>query len=91
MGGGFSLGDRAQIVGVVGIDPGLRRTGWEIINSDGVRLGYVACGSVCSDDAQALGVRLRQLFDGLQEVLARLSPVEAAIERPSSTATPPRR
>ena len=56
---------------------GLRRTGWGIIDSDGVRLAYVACGSVCSDDGETLGVRLRQLFDGLQEVLARLSPVEA--------------
>jgi crossover junction endodeoxyribonuclease RuvC len=66
---------------IVGIDPGLRRTGWGIIDSDGVRLVYVACGSVCSDNGEALGVRLRQLFDGLSEVLARLAPAEAAIEQ----------
>ena len=47
----------------------------------GSRLGFVACGSVVSDETEALGVRLRQLFDGLQEVLARLAPVEAAIEQ----------
>src|SRR5215475_7787631 len=70
-----------EAIRIIGIDPGLRRTGWGIIDSDGVRLAYVACGSVCSDDGEALGVRLRQLFDGLQEVLARLSPVEAAIEQ----------
>src|SRR5512146_2356681 len=70
-----------EAIRIIGIDPGLRRTGWGIIDSDGVRLVYVACGSVCSDDGAALGVRLRQLFDGLQEVLARLSPVEAAIEQ----------
>ena len=70
-----------EAIRIIGIDPGLRRTGWGIIDSDGVRLAYVACGSVCSDDSEALGVRLRQLFDGLQEVLARLSPVEAAIEQ----------
>jgi crossover junction endodeoxyribonuclease RuvC len=70
-----------EAIRIIGIDPGLRRTGWGIIDSDGVRLAYVACGSVCSDDAAALGLRLRQLFDGLQEVLARLSPVEAAIEQ----------
>jgi len=46
-----------------------------------VRLAFVACGSVISDDGEPLGVRLRQLFDGLQEVLARLSPLEAAIEQ----------
>ena len=70
-----------EAIRIIGIDPGLRRTGWGIIDSDGIRLAYVACGSVCSDDGAALGVRLRQLFDGLQEVLARLSPVEAAIEQ----------
>jgi crossover junction endodeoxyribonuclease RuvC len=65
---------------IVGIDPGLRRTGWGVIDTDGVRLGYVACGSVSSDTASSLGMRLRQLFDGLSQVLAQLAPVEAAIE-----------
>ncbi|HYB05993.1 MAG TPA: crossover junction endodeoxyribonuclease RuvC [Methyloceanibacter sp.] len=70
-----------EAIRIIGIDPGLRRTGWGIIDSDGVRLAFVACGSVISDDGEPLGVRLRQLFDGLQEVLARLSPLEAAIEQ----------
>jgi len=70
-----------EAIRIIGIDPGLRRTGWGIIDSDGVRLAFVACGSVISDDGEVLGVRLRQLFDGLQEVLARLSPLEAAIEQ----------
>src|SRR5712691_3620247 len=54
---------------IIGIDPGLRRTGWGVIDYDGVRLGFVACGSVVSDETEGLGLRLRQLFDGLQEVL----------------------
>ena len=66
---------------IVGIDPGLRRTGWGVIDTDGVKLGYVACGSVSSDSNGSLGHRLRQLFDGLTEVLAALSPEEAAIEQ----------
>jgi len=66
---------------IIGIDPGLRRTGWGVIDYDGVRLGFVACGSVESDQAESLGVRLRQLFDGLSQVLARLEPKEAAIEQ----------
>ena len=66
---------------IIGIDPGLRRTGWGVIDTDGVRLGYVACGSVGSDSGGSLGDRLRQLFDGLSEVLTTLSPVEAAIEQ----------
>ncbi|HLC09139.1 MAG TPA: crossover junction endodeoxyribonuclease RuvC [Methyloceanibacter sp.] len=66
---------------IIGIDPGLRRTGWGVIDYDGVRLGFVACGSVQSDQAESLGVRLRQLFDGLSLVLAQLEPSEAAIEQ----------
>jgi len=71
----------ATTIRIIGIDPGLRRTGWGVIDHDGVRLGFVACGSVVSDEAETLGVRLRQLFDGLQAVLARLAPEEAAIEQ----------
>jgi crossover junction endodeoxyribonuclease RuvC len=70
-----------KAIRIIGIDPGLRRTGWGVIDSDGARLVYVACGSVVSDDAESLGERLRQLFDGLSEVLARLQPLEAAIEQ----------
>jgi crossover junction endodeoxyribonuclease RuvC len=66
---------------IIGIDPGLRRTGWGVIDTDGVRLGFVACGAVVSDDGESLGARLRQIYDGLQAVLARLDPVEAAIEQ----------
>jgi len=66
---------------IVGIDPGLRRTGWGVIETDGVKLGYVACGSVSSDAAGSLGHRLRQLFDGLSQVLNELAPGEAAIEQ----------
>ena len=73
--------ERPGRVRIVGIDPGLRRTGWGVIDTDGVRLGFVACGSVISDDAESLGARLRQIFDGLQDVLARLEPMEAAIEQ----------
>ncbi|MGV1014243.1 MAG: crossover junction endodeoxyribonuclease RuvC [Methyloceanibacter sp.] len=69
------------MIRIVGIDPGLRRTGWGVIDSDGSRLGFVACGSVVSDNAETLGPRLRQIFDGLQAVLAELAPAEAAIEQ----------
>jgi crossover junction endodeoxyribonuclease RuvC len=70
-----------QPIRIIGIDPGLRRTGWGVIDSDGVRLGFVGCGSVVSDDVESLAFRLRQLFEGLQDVLSRLQPAEAAIEQ----------
>ncbi|MGB2933394.1 MAG: crossover junction endodeoxyribonuclease RuvC [Methyloceanibacter sp.] len=76
-----ALAKTMRSIRIIGIDPGLRRTGWGVIDYDGVRLGFVACGSVVSDESESLGTRLRQLFDGLQAVLARLSPGEAAIEQ----------
>jgi crossover junction endodeoxyribonuclease RuvC len=66
---------------IIGIDPGLRRTGWGVVESDGAGLRFIACGSVVSDETESLGVRLRQIFDGLSRVLAELAPVEAAIEQ----------
>jgi len=39
---------------ILGIDPGLRRTGWGVIDIDGNRLIFVACGSVASDDKAAV-------------------------------------
>ena len=68
-------------VRIIGIDPGLRRTGWGVVESDGAGLRFVACGSVVSDETESLGARLRQIFDGLSRVLAELAPVEAAIEQ----------
>jgi crossover junction endodeoxyribonuclease RuvC len=70
-----------EAIRIIGIDPGLRRTGWGVIETDGVRLAFISCGSVVSDDAETLGLRLRQIFDGLSEVLAKLRPTEAAIEQ----------
>lgn len=66
---------------IIGIDPGLRRTGWGVIDTNGVKLGFIACGSVSSDAAEDLGVRLRQIFDGLSNVLERMTPAEAAVEQ----------
>ena len=68
-------------VRIIGIDPGLRRTGWGVVDADRGRLSFVACGSVVSDETESLGARLRQIFDGLTRVLAELAPLEAAIEQ----------
>jgi crossover junction endodeoxyribonuclease RuvC len=68
-------------VRIIGIDPGLRRTGWGVVDADRGRLHFVACGSVVSDETESLGARLRQIFDGLSRVLAELAPVEAAVEQ----------
>ena len=65
---------------IIGIDPGLRRTGWGIIESDGVRLVYVASGMITSDADDSLAFRLRELYQGLTSVIATLQPGEAAVE-----------
>ena len=69
-----------MVIRIIGIDPGLRRTGWGIIESSGTRLSYIACGTVTSDAAEALCQRLAALFAGLDAVLIRWQPHEAAVE-----------
>lgn len=68
------------VIRIIGIDPGLRRTGWGIIETDGVRLSYVASGGVTSDAKDDLAYRLRALFEGVTSVIATWKPVEAAVE-----------
>ena len=65
---------------ILGIDPGLRRTGWGVIAVEGTKLGFVASGLVVSADKDPLALRLRALHAGLTEVVARWSPDEAAVE-----------
>ena len=65
---------------VIGLDPGLRNTGWGIIDVAGNRISYVADGTVRSPKAESLAVRLRALHDGLAEVLTLYEPDEAAVE-----------
>ena len=70
----------AQSIRIIGIDPGLRRTGWGIVEADGVRLAYVASGLITSNADDDLAYRLRELYEGLVAVIASFSPQEAAVE-----------
>lgn len=65
---------------VIGIDPGLRRTGWGVVDVDGARLSHVANG-VCQSEGAELAERLRSLYDALTRVLAAWSPDTAAVEQ----------
>ena len=69
-----------QAIRILGLDPGLRRTGWGVIESDGVRLIYVASGVVTSDADDDLAYRLRALYEGVSGIIATYKPVEAAVE-----------
>ena len=65
---------------VLGVDPGLRRTGWGVIETIGNRLTFIASGTVTSDNRKTLAERLVQLHDGLTDIVRRLEPQEAAVE-----------
>ena len=65
---------------IIGIDPGLRRCGWGIIESEGNRLRFVAAGTITPAVDIGLPQRLRALFDGLSETIQRYAPEEAAVE-----------
>ena len=65
---------------IIGIDPGLRRTGWGVVEILGNALHFVAAGTVRSDDKQELATRLCQLHDGLAGVIRDTAPAEAAVE-----------
>jgi len=67
-------------VRILGIDPGLRFTGWGVVESEGSRLRFIAAGTVKSDAKADLATRLTQLHDGLQDVLRAQTPDEAAVE-----------
>jgi crossover junction endodeoxyribonuclease RuvC len=67
-------------VRIIGIDPGLRNTGWGIVESEGSRLIYVADGAVHSDADLPLAERLLQIHEQLISVLKEFAPDEAAIE-----------
>jgi crossover junction endodeoxyribonuclease RuvC len=79
--GGAITGFMGRPIRILGIDPGLRRTGWGVIVADGNRLIYVACGSACPDDARPLGERLVTLHDELTRVVDTFRPDEAAVEQ----------
>ncbi|MCB1384950.1 MAG: crossover junction endodeoxyribonuclease RuvC [Nitratireductor sp.] len=70
----------AETIRIIGIDPGLRRTGWGVIDSVGNTLRFVAAGTVVSDAARDLASRLKQLHDGLAGVVHSSLPQEAAVE-----------
>ena len=66
---------------ILGIDPGLRVTGYGVIAVDGNTLTYVACGCIRSDASEALPERLRVIVQDIGTVIARENPTEVAVEK----------
>ncbi|HQY45676.1 MAG TPA: crossover junction endodeoxyribonuclease RuvC [Usitatibacteraceae bacterium] len=66
---------------ILGIDPGLRVTGFGVVDREGQRLAYVTSGCVRTRDADEMAARLATLLEGLGEVIAANRPDEVAIEK----------
>jgi crossover junction endodeoxyribonuclease RuvC len=69
-------------VRILGIDPGLQCTGFGVVDAEGAQLHYVASGTIQTSpkDGALLPARLKILFDGINEVVARYQPAVAACE-----------
>ena len=67
---------------ILGIDPGLRTTGFGLVDVDGSELSYVASGTITTThlDKDLLPERLKVIFDGIREVVARYEPDAATVE-----------
>jgi crossover junction endodeoxyribonuclease RuvC len=65
---------------LLGIDPGLRFTGWGVLEAEGNRLRHVADGVIATESTDDVPSRLKMLDDALAEILARYAPAEAAVE-----------
>src|SRR5882757_9442755 len=76
---------------ILGLDPGLRHTGWGVIACEGSRLVHVAHGVVSPSDSAPFAERLLHLFEQICDVISTHRPDEAAVEEvfvnmnPSST------
>ena len=65
---------------LIGLDPGLRFTGWGVVESSGNRLRHVADGVIATDGDETVPNRLRALHDALMALLREHDPREAAVE-----------
>jgi crossover junction endodeoxyribonuclease RuvC len=69
-----------SLIRIIGIDPGLRRTGWGVVEITGNRLGFLGCGSVTTREQDGLAERLLAIHDGLARIVDEFRPHEAAVE-----------
>lgn len=70
----------AELTRIIGIDPGLRHTGWGVIETCSNKLSFIASGTVDTDSAMDLAGRLKALYEGLVGIIETHSPDEAAVE-----------
>ena len=69
-----------MMIRVLGLDPGLRNTGWSILEKDGSKIRFIAAGVLHSNEENALPERLVELHQGVLKIIESYEPDEAAIE-----------
>ena len=65
---------------ILGIDPGLRSTGFGVIDKAGNKLAYIASGCIKADATGTLPERIKTILEGLEEIIATYEPKQAAVE-----------
>lgn len=65
---------------ILGLDPGLRHTGWGIIDQDGPKIRFIAAGVINPNDKNALSDRLAELHKNLKKIIIDFTPDETAVE-----------
>lgn len=73
---------------ILGIDPGLRRTGFGVLEAQGMRLSYVASGTIVVPAGEPLAQRLKVILDNLREVVESTRPDVSALEKVFVNANP---
>jgi len=68
-------------VRILGIDPGLRITGFGVLEISGQKLTYVTSGCIRTDERGELPARIRTILEGLSEIIAQIKPQEVAVEK----------
>lgn len=66
---------------ILGIDPGLRVTGFGVLDKQGSRLEYVASGVIRTPHDADLPLRLKTIFDGVSAIVREHQPAQAVIEK----------
>lgn len=71
----------AHAIRILGLDPGLARMGWGVVELSGTRLAHIRHGVLTSDSSKDLGRRLLALYGGLSAIIAELEPQAIAVEQ----------
>ena len=70
----------SEKIRILGIDPGLRRCGWGLVDVRGSKISFLACGTIMPDTKAEMSVRLLHLFREMRTVIDQYKPDRAAIE-----------